>query len=97
MKLARVVGNVVSTVKDIGYQSYKLMIIEYITPDNKPDGPRQIAFDVADAGVGDIVLVNIDGGAANMMMDDMEIIADITICGVLDHFTIDGVTTDCRV
>ena len=42
-------GNVVSTVKDEGYVGYKLMIVEYITPDGKPDGPRQIAFDAADA------------------------------------------------
>ena len=93
MKIARVVGNLVSTVKDKSFKSYKLMVVEYLNPDGTPDGKRQIAFDAAHAGVGDIVLVNIDGGAANMFTGDNELIADLTICGVLDSFTINGKQT----
>ena len=62
MKLARVVGNVVSTVKDAGYYGQKLMIIDYLDDDGKMTGNQAIAFDVADAGVGDTVIVNVDGG-----------------------------------
>ena len=93
MRIARVVGNVVSTVKDPGHYGYKLMIVEYLDGNLKPDGARQIAFDCADAGIGDYVLVNVDGGAANMLLCDKEIIADITICGVLDSVTLEGETT----
>ena len=93
MRIARVVGNVVSTVKDKGHYGYKLMIVEYLDGDLKPEGVRQIVFDCADAGIGDYVLVNIDGGAANMLLSDPEIIADFTICGVLDSLTIDGKTS----
>ena len=93
MKIAKVVGNLISTIKDKSFKSYKLMIVEYLNPDGTPDGKRQIAFDAAHAGVGDIVLVNIDGGAANMFTDDKELIADLTICGVLDSFTINGKQT----
>jgi microcompartment protein CcmK/EutM len=91
MRIARVVGNVVSTIKDEGYYGYKLMIIEYLDENNNPEGVRQIAFDAGQAGVGDIVLVNVDGGAANMLLDK-EIIADLTICGVLDSITYNGKT-----
>lgn len=39
MRLARVVGNVVSTVKDPCYTGYKLMLVEYLDPDTRqPDG-----------------------------------------------------------
>ena len=93
MRIARVVGNVVSTVKDPGHYGYKLMIVEYLDGNLKSDGARQIAFDCADAGIGDYVLVNVDGGAANMLLCDKEIIADITICGVLDSVTLEGETT----
>ena len=93
MKIAKVVGNLVSTVKDECFQGYKLMIIEYLNPDGTVDGKRQIAIDVAHAGIGDIVLVNIDGGAANMFTNDKELIVDLTICGVLDSFTIGGKQT----
>ncbi|MDR1389438.1 MAG: EutN/CcmL family microcompartment protein [Treponema sp.] len=88
MKIAKVVGNLVSTVKDRGFHGYKLMIVEFVNPDGSPDGARQIALDAADAGIGDTVLVNIDGGAANMFTGDRELIADYTICGVLDSVTI---------
>jgi len=83
MRIAKVVGNVVSTVKDAGFSGYKLMIIAY------EDGKREIAFDAADAGVGDTVLVVADGGASTMILNDNSIIADVTICGVVDHYTID--------
>jgi microcompartment protein CcmK/EutM len=93
LRIARVVGNVVSTVKDRDHYGYKLMIIEYLDGNLKPDGARQVAFDCADAGIGDYVLVNVDGGAANMLLCDNKIIADITICGVLDNITLEGETT----
>lgn len=86
MRLARVVGNLVSTIKDEGYAGQKLLIIEYLNKTGKGEGPRQIAFDCADAGVGDWVLVNVDGGAANMFLGN-HCIADLTICGVIDEVT----------
>ena len=92
MRIARVVGNVVSTIKDSSYHGYKLMIVEYLDEDGTPAGPRLIAFDAADAGAGDVVLVNTDGGSANMLLDK-EIIADLTICGVIDSYTCNGETT----
>jgi microcompartment protein CcmK/EutM len=88
--LARVVGNIVSTVKDSGHQGHKLMLVQCVDDKGIPDGPRMVAFDCAHAGVGDLVLVNIDGGAAKSLLDDQEIIADITICGVIDHYDFDG-------
>ena len=90
MKIGRVVGNVVSTVKNATQYGYKLLLIEFIDTEGNPISPRQIAFDAAHAGVGDIVLINVDGGAAKMLLEDQEVIADLTICGVLDHFSFDG-------
>lgn len=91
MRLAKVVGNVVSTIKEETHCSYKLMIIEYLDENGKPSGSRQIAFDAACAGIGDVVLINVDGGAAKSILEDNEIIADLTICGVIDHIGFDGI------
>ena len=74
----------VSTIKDKGYAGQKLLVIEYVDHHGNPEGSRVIAFDCASAGVGDIVLVNVDGGAANMFLGD-HCIADLTVCGVVDH------------
>jgi len=88
MRLAKVVGNIVSTVKARTHENYKLMLVQYLDGQGRPDGPRLIAFDGACAGVGDTVLVNVDGGAAKMLLDDKEIIADLTICGVVDSINL---------
>ena len=90
MKIGRVVGNVVSTVKNKTQYGYKLLLVEYIDTKGNPIGPRKIAFDCAHAGVGDIVLLCEDGGASQMLLEDKKVIADVTICGVLDHFSFDG-------
>ncbi len=90
MKIAKVVGNVVSTVKNKTQYGYKLLLVEFIDTEGNPVGPRQIAFDGAHAGVGDIVLVNTDGGAAKMFFGDNDLIADWTICGVIDHCSVNG-------
>ena len=90
MRLARVVGNVVSTVKEQTHHNYKLMVVEFLDEHGNASGARQIAFDGADAGLGDVVLVNVDGGAAKMLLNDKAVIADNTICGVVDFWTYDG-------
>lgn len=84
MKIAQVIGNVVSTIKDESYQGYKLMIVEYLDEKGQPDGARQIVFDGGHAGVGDLVLVVADGGASNMVLEDDSVVADMVIVGVLD-------------
>ena len=91
--MARVVGNVVSTVKESTHSNYKLLIVRYLDGEGNPVETEQIVFDGADAGVGDLVLVSVDGGAAKMLLGDKEIIADNTICGVIDHWTFDGKVT----
>ena len=93
MRLARVIGNVVSTVKDECFAGQKLMIVDYIDEDGNLTGNHAICFDVADAGVGDTVLINVDGGAAGMFLGK-HVIADLTICGVIDHVTYDGETRE---
>ena len=92
MRIGRVVGNVVSTIKDEDYYGYKLMIVEYWDENGQPDGPRVIAFDAGQAGVGDVVLIAADGGTSNFLLDNMKIVADVTIAGVLDSYTYEGET-----
>ena len=62
MKLARVVGNVVSTIKDRGFDGQKLMIVDFIDEEGNLTGNNAIVFDVAHAGIGDTVLIAVDGG-----------------------------------
>ena len=68
----------------------------HLTLEGQPTGEELIALDAADAGIGDIVLVNNDGGAAQMIMDDTKLIASVTICGVIDSYSWQGQTVHCH-
>ena len=96
MKIARVTGTVVSTIKYEKYVGMKLLRVRHLTLDGQPTGEELIALDAADAGIGDIVLVNNDGGAARMITGDKTLIASVTICGVVDCYTWQGKHVACH-
>ena len=83
MKIARVTGTVVSTVKYEKYRGYKLLKVRHLTLEGELTGEELIALDAADAGIGDIVLVNNDGGAAQMVTGDKTLIGHLRRGGLL--------------
>ena len=96
MKLSTVTGTVVSTIKYGRYQGYKLLKVRHLDLNGRTVGEEMVAIDMADAGIGDIVLTNNDGGAAKMITGDQEIIAGLTICGVVDSYSCKGRTVQCH-
>lgn len=91
MRIGKVAGNLISTVKDGALRPYRLLIVQYLSPlTMEPEDVREIAADCVDAGVGDIVLVDCDGGACNMLLDDDVVMIDRTVCAVIDSFTCHG-------
>ncbi len=96
MKIAKVTGTVVSTIKYEKYRGMKLLRVRHLTLEGELTGEELVALDAADAGVGDIVLVNNDGGAAQMVMGDKTLIASVTVCGVIDSYTWQGRTVHCH-
>ena len=83
MRLAKVVGNVVSTIKDKGYYGYKLMLVEVIGGGSN-EGERLVAIDTISAGIGDRVLVTL-GSSARRMVEDDTIPVDAAIVGIIDE------------
>ena len=65
-----------------GYQNFGWVLDERT-------GEEAIVFDAAQAGVGDVVLVTTNGSAASQLLGD-RVIADMTICGVVDSVSLDG-------
>lgn len=67
MQLAKVLGQVVSTVKQPGLDRFTLLLLQDATGDDpqEVDGPAYVAVDLVGAGVGEIVLVA-SGGAARV-------------------------------
>lgn len=84
MVIARVVGSVVSTQKNGKLEGAKLLFAQPLDLDGKDRGPAVIAIDAVDAGVGDRVLLVLDGKAAMMALDRGLAGVDAAIVGVVD-------------
>ncbi|NTW31981.1 MAG: EutN/CcmL family microcompartment protein [Bacteroidetes bacterium] len=88
MILAKVIGNIVSTVKEKGYESKKVLIVQPIDPKGKPLGKSFLAVDMAKAGVGDTVIVVEEGNSARFLIKEPEnFTVKSIIAGVVDEIS----------
>ncbi len=84
MLIARVVGTVVSTIKHPSYYRHKLLVVQPLHLPGQEDDRDFLAVDIAHAGIGDVVLVNQEGGGARIVLDDPRSPVISLIVGVLD-------------
>jgi len=84
MKICRVVGSVVSTIKYHLFENEKLLIVQPLDLNGNPKGVDWIAFDRVDAGIGDVVLVIREGGAAADILQKPKLPAHCVVVGVID-------------
>ena len=83
MQLARVIGNVVSTVKNTTLTGRKLMVIQILNGDLKAVGKPLVAVDSVGAGVGELVFW-CRGKEASFPFEGSEVPTDCTIVGIVD-------------
>ena len=69
MQLARVIGHAVSTVKHPSMQGWRLLVVQALDPEGKPDGEPLLAIDSLGAGADDRVIISNDGAGARQMVD----------------------------
>ena len=84
MQLAKVVGTVVSTRKNAKLEGAKLLLVQPMTPDGQPRGTALLAIDSVGAGVGEKVLVVIEGKAAGEALGKKAAAVDAAIIGIVD-------------
>ena len=84
MVIARVLGNVVSTQKNRKLEGTKLLLVQPLDLEGAPRGASVIAIDSVDAGVGDRVLIVLDGKAAMTALDRGLAAVDAAVVGVID-------------
>jgi microcompartment protein CcmK/EutM len=68
MQLARVVGHAVSTVKHASMQGWRLLVVQALDPNEKPDGEPLLAIDGLGARLKDLVIISNDGAGARQMV-----------------------------
>jgi microcompartment protein CcmK/EutM len=89
MILARVLGNVVATQKNVRYQDARVMLVQPIKPDGSPRGLTMLALDSVDAGEGDVVIVVQEGWAASTAATGEQGAAiDSAIVGIVDEINV---------
>lgn len=85
MLICRVIGDVVSTQKNVHLNSHKLLLVQPVDLDGRTaTGASMIALDKVDAGDDDLVLVNKEGGSARTLLENENIPVQAVIVGVID-------------
>ena len=87
MQMARVIGDVVATIKDPNFDSIKLLVIQPIGADGKDVGRRLVAVDSVGAGAGENVFF-VRGKEASFPWYPTVVPADAGIVGIIDHYTV---------
>jgi microcompartment protein CcmK/EutM len=92
MRIARVVGSAVSTVKEQSLVGHKLLLVREADEDGEMTGPVFVAVDVVGAGTGELVMVT-EGSAARQSSTTSDQPVDAVIMGILDSLEVDGTVT----
>lgn len=83
MQLARVIGTVVSTVKNESLKGRKLLIVQTLDAELKPKGAPMVALDAVGAGIGELVFW-CRGKEASFPFKREDTPTDCTIVGIVD-------------
>jgi microcompartment protein CcmK/EutM len=92
MLIARVVGDVVSTIKDDKIVGRKLLIVREVSVENEIVGKPIVAVDTVDAGIGDVVLIA-QGSSARQTNVTKETPTDAVIFAIVDSLEVQGKVT----
>lgn len=88
MQLARVIGEVVSTMKDPNLIGTKLLVVQPIAASGEDAGRALVALDSVGAGVGEHVFF-VRGREAAFPFYPAEPPTDAAIIGIVDHWDLE--------
>jgi microcompartment protein CcmK/EutM len=87
MKLARVVGNVVSTIKAPALDDRTLLLCDLLDATGEPAGGYMIAVDHIGAGAGEMVLLLDEGNGARQVLAAPGAPIRTVVIGIVDEVT----------
>ena len=85
MYIGKVIGTVVSTIKISHLENHKLLMVDQLDLKGKETGDYDVAVDVAQAGIGDTVLVIDEGNGARQVLELDPGAIRAVIVGVVDE------------
>jgi microcompartment protein CcmK/EutM len=87
--LARVIGDIVATIKDAELHGHKLLMLQPVLPDWSPVGRTLVAVDATGAGVGERVFF-VRGKEASFPFLPGQPPVDACVVGIVDACDVDG-------
>ena len=85
MLIARVVGEAVATRKHASHDGRNLLLVQPLNLDGSNRGDAVVALDAVGAGIGDRVLLTIDGFAAMTCVGRKDAPIDMAVIGLIDR------------
>jgi ethanolamine utilization protein EutN len=85
VQIARVIGTVVATQKNRKLEGAKLLLVQPLTLSGEARGVALLAIDSVGAGVGEKVLVVLEGKAAGEALGKKAAAVDAAIIGIIDE------------
>jgi ethanolamine utilization protein EutN len=89
MQIGKVIGTLVATKKHHKMDGAKLLLVQPLTLEGKPRGVAVLAIDSVGAGVGERVLLVVEGKAAGDALGRKAAPVDAAIIGIVDTVTVE--------
>jgi ethanolamine utilization protein EutN len=89
VQIGRVVGTLVSTQKHRTLEGAKLLLVQPLALDGTPRGAPLLTIDSVGAGVGERVLIVIEGRSAGDALGRKAAPVDAAIVGIVDRVDLD--------
>ena len=89
MQIGRVIGTLVATQKHRKLEGAKLLLVQPMTLEDTPRGTPLLAIDSVGAGVGERVLLVLEGRAAGDALRRKAAPVDAAIVGIVDRVDVD--------
>ena len=93
MQIGKVIGTLVATKKHHKMDGAKLLLVQPLTLEGRPKGVAVLAIDSVGAGVGEKVLIVLEGKAAGDALGRKAAPVDAAIIGIIDSVTVEDTVT----
>jgi microcompartment protein CcmK/EutM len=91
MYIGRVSGTVVATIKNETYAGRKMLVVDRLDLEGRPTAQYDIAVDMVQAGVGDLVLVLDEGNSARQIVGlEPDGAIRTVIVGIIDRVSLEN-------
>jgi microcompartment protein CcmK/EutM len=90
VKLARVVGTVVSTINAPVFDGRRLLVCDLLDERGEAAGGYTLAIDAVDAGAGEMVLILDEGNSARQVLAAPDAPVRAVVVGIVDQLTVES-------